>query len=228
MVDSVNNNSSFNSYTAPTPKKSLGKDDFMKLLITQLQYQDPMNPMEGAEYASQLAQFSSLEQITNLNDSMSKSMEINFQLVNSINNTMTAALIGKEAKVDSSTMKNSGQDSISFGYNLAANANTVTVTIKDSKGNVVKTIENPGQTAGDHKLSWNFTDNKGTKLPDGEYTFEVEALAGNKSTISSSNFIYGTIQGLRFTENGSKLVINGVEYDLSTINEIVEPLKSSK
>src|ERR1700690_2579879 len=76
----------------------LGEDDFLKLLTMQMQYQDPMNPMSGTEFASQLAQFSSVEQLTNINSELAQSISSNSVLTQSINNDLAATFIGKNVR----------------------------------------------------------------------------------------------------------------------------------
>lgn len=79
--------------------KSLGKDDFLKLLVTQIRNQDPLKPMEGTEFTAQLAQFSSLEQLSN----MSKGIDDLLLFQGSLQNTLTTDLIGKQVKVAGGT-----------------------------------------------------------------------------------------------------------------------------
>jgi flagellar basal-body rod modification protein FlgD len=200
----------------------MGKDDFLQLLITQLKYQDPMSPMEGTAFASQLAEFSSLEQLSNLNDNVKLSIDGNYYLSQSINNTLTATLVGKNVKLAGSTIIKNGQENIELGYSIPAAASSVEVNIKDENGNIIKTFDSPPSSAGDNKLLWDFSDNNGNTLPDGIYTFEVTAknTAGNEMTVQT--FKYGKIDGVRFSEKGTTLVVNGNEYLLSDILEILD------
>ncbi len=201
----------------------MGKDDFLKLMLTQMRNQDPLNPMESAEFAAQLAQFTSVEQLMNLNDAMKTSLDANYLLSQSINNTLAATLIGKEAKLDSTEFRYTGQEQQTLGYNLSTNAKSVTVKIYDESGAVVRVLENVSGNAGDNKLSWDFTDNKGDKVPNGKYRFEVTATDYNGNAINVSSFLFGKIDGVRFTELGTKLIVNGVEYNLADITEILNP-----
>lgn len=201
----------------------MGKDDFLKLMLTQMRNQDPLNPMESAEFAAQLAQFTSVEQLMNLNDAMKTSLDANYLLSQSINNTLAATLIGKDAKLDVTEFRYTGQEAQTLGYNLSTNAKSVTIKIYDESGALVKTIENVSGNAGDNKLSWDFTDNKGDKVPNGKYRFEVTATDYNGKAINTSGYLFGKIEGVRFTEQGTKLIVNGVEYRLSDIKEILNP-----
>lgn len=211
-------------FSNPVPGKSvLGKDDFLKLMLMQMKNQDPLNPMESTEFAAQLAQFSSLEQLLNLNDQMKTSIDANFYLTQSINNTLAATFIGKEAKLSTNTFQFNGQESQSIGYKLSARATNITVKIYDENGALIRTLENVPANAGDNKLSWDFTDNNGNNVPYGKYRFEVEAYDAEDKPINVSEYVLGKIGGVRFTEFGTKLLINGTEFNLSDILEILEP-----
>lgn len=205
----------------PKGKQVLGKDDFLKLTLEQLKNQDPLSPMEGDEFAAQLAQFSSLEQLSNMNAKLQESIDINMQLSQSITNTMTAALIGSNAKLDGDAFKYSGQDSITLGYKLPANVEKCSIEIYDSSGTVVKTITDVPLTKGEHKLSWDFTDNEGNTVANGDYTFDVKATNASGNDVTASLFKIGLIEGIRFTESGTLVLIDGAEYGLNEITEVL-------
>lgn len=221
MVNEINS-ANLNPAASFQSSSLMGRDEFLQLLITQLKYQDPLSPMEGTEFASQLAQFSSLEQLSNLNEAVQMSIDGNYYLSQSINNTLTATLIGKNVKLAGSTVIKNGQDNVELGYNLPASASSVTVNIKDENGNIVKTFDSPPSRTGDNKLFWDFTDNNGSKLPDGTYTFEVLAKNASGEEMSATLFKWGKIDGVRFSENGTTLVVDGNEYLLSDILEILD------
>jgi flagellar basal-body rod modification protein FlgD len=200
----------------------MGKEDFLKLMLAQLQNQDPLSPMEGTEFAAQLAQFTSLEQLMNLNDSMDMSINANYLLSQSINNTLAATLIGKEVKLNGNSFQNNGQESATLGYNLSTAASSVTVKIYNESGVLIKTIENAPKNSGDNKLIWDFTDNDGNSVPQGRYTFKVEPKDAESNLLSYSTYVLGKIDGVKFTELGTMLVVNGAEYNLSDIMEIYD------
>ncbi len=219
---SSTSSASSSNTTAAGSNSALGKDDFLKLLITQMQNQDPLNPMDGTQYAAQLAQFSQLEQLQNLNNSMTQSINANLTLTQSINNTLASTLIGKDVKMGSSTVSNDGQGSIDLGYNLPSNASSVSINIYDSMGNLVKSVDNLPTSAGDNKLSWDFSDNNGNKLPEGEYTYKISAKDSSGNDITATPFTIGTITGIKFTDSGTQLIINNNAYQLSDVLEILD------
>ena len=229
MVDGVSSSSTYNSYISETTGDSeMGKEDFLLLMIEQLKNQDPLDPLDGSEYAAQLAQFTSLEQLTNLNEAMQQSIDANYILTQSINNTMTATLIGKEAKIDGNAIEYSGQDNVNLGYDLPADASSVTVKVYNEAGALIKTFESAPTTAGDHKLSWDFTDNNGSKLSTGSYSFEVEAKSASGEEMTLVTYKYGTIEGIKFTEDGAYMTVNGASYAPSDILELINPTSSGE
>ena len=221
MIDGITSASAQNNLNAAKGKSELGKEDFLNLMIAQLKYQDPLSPLEGTEFTAQLAQFSSLEQLSNMSSSLDQSILANLQLTQSVNNTMTAALIGKEAKLEGTTLSNLGQGQVGFGYNLLDDAHSVNVKIYDGNGNLVKTMEDVDSSKGDHKLSWDFTDNNGEKLPSGDYSFEIVAKASTGDELHVDQYRVGPIDAVRYTENGAVLVIDGIQYNLSDVYEII-------
>ncbi len=222
MINNISNFVGSTGYDPQPGKSKLGKDDFLRLMVEQLKYQDPLNPMDSTQYVSQLAQFSSVEQLENMNKSLGDSINANYQLIQSVNNTMSATLIGKQVKIGNNTVSYNGQDSVDIGYNLPANASSVTINIYDSNGALVRTIEDLPKDEGNHKLSWDFTDSNGSKLAYGDYSFEVNAKAMNgEDDLETSAYQVGTIDGIKFTDNGTFFVINGAEVNLADVIEIL-------
>lgn len=220
MVDPITSTSASSTQQA-TGKSSLGKDDFMKLMISQLKNQDPLNPMDGTAFSAQLAQFSSLEQLTNLNTYMKQSIDANATLTQSINNTLITGLIGKGVKLSGGDIKVNGQDSITLGYNLPSEAKTAQIKIYNESGALVKTIDGISTTSGGNKLSWDLTDNNGNKLPNGKYKFEVDAVNLSGDNMTLDIYKIGTIDGVRFTDQGTVLLVGGAEYSLADIAEVL-------
>lgn len=201
----------------------MGKEDFLKLLLTQMKNQDPLSPLDGSQFASQLAQFSSLEQLVNLNSAVKTSIDADYYLSQSINNTLASTLIGKDVKLDRNSFQSTGQDEVTLGYNLPKSAKSVTVKVYNESGALVKTFDPAPGMAGDNKLTWDFKDNNGNTVARGNYTFKVEATDANDKTLSASLFILGRIDGIKFSENGTKLILGGFEYSLADILEILNP-----
>ena len=202
------------------PSGILDKDDFLKLLIMQLRHQDPLSPLEGTEFAAQLAHFSSVEQLSNINTNLLHSIDANFVLSQSINNALSATFIGQEVRAATDIFAYSGEGEVTLGYSLQSPASSVTVKIYDEAGNLVRTISSNELGKGDNTVEWDGRDDQGTKLSEGRYTFSVEAKDGNGTGIPAYTYIFGIVSGVRFKDTGTYFTINGIEVALSEIEEI--------
>jgi flagellar basal-body rod modification protein FlgD len=187
-----------------TGDKTVGKDDFLHLLVTQLQNQDPMNPMESAEFSAQLAQFSSLEQLTNINDGMGLLVE-----QQSASNTNQAVnFIGKQVKAEGSTIEVVDGAADDFYFELAGNAAETVAYIYDMSGRVVKMITMGGYDAGEQSGAWDATDQNDAAVDDGVYSFEVVAMGPEGEPVQSTPFISAAVTGVSF-ESGSAMLMAG-------------------
>jgi flagellar basal-body rod modification protein FlgD len=200
----------------------VNKDDFLKLLTMQLRYQDPMDPLKGTDFAAQLAQFSSVEQLSNINTNILQSIDSNYVMTQSINNALAATYVGKDVRAVSDTFHYSGADNAELGYSLPAAADTVTVRIYDASGNLVKTLTPGGLDAGDNTLAWDGTNDQGQHVAAGTYTFTVDAKDSAGGSITPTSFIVGKVGGVRFKSDGTVFVIDGIEVKLSDILEIMQ------
>lgn len=206
--------------------KTVSKDEFLKLLTYQLKAQNPLQPYNNQEFAAQLAQFSQLEQLTEIKSLLEEQVNTNLLLTNTISNTALPGLIGKSAKAYSEKFHSDGEKDSSLGYTLLSQAQSAELTIKDSNGKVVRTMQiDKGELSkGDHNVVWDGKNNEGEKLEAGDYTFAIEYkdLKGNEFT--ATTFMSGIIQAVRFKSEGTVMVISGTEialqdvYDISTEN----------
>lgn len=204
---------------ATASSSTLGKDDFLKLLVEQLKNQDPMNPLDGTEFASQLAQFSSVEQLSNMNSNLEASVSTNQLMAQSIGNSLATTMIGREIKATGNTLKWDGETPVKFGYSLEAAARQASVRIYNAKGEMVQEIEGAGILKGDNWLT--FDPGEGIQ-PKGEYTFKVVVTDDNAKPMTASAFTMGTITGVRFTASGTVVLIDGVEVPVANILEILK------
>ncbi len=153
------------------PKNQLDKDDFLKLFVTQLQHQDPLNPDDGAELAAKLAQFNSVEQLMNVN----KALE-NLAGAQSEDRSMQlASIIGKEVTVDGGRLRMQKGSMSESEYKVDQSATNAKVEVRDSSGTVVREIDLGAVPAGTHKLQWDGKKSDGSTVSDGTYTYEISA-----------------------------------------------------
>lgn len=195
-----------NSTTSTTGTESSSdlQSQFLTLLVAQLQNQDPTNPMDNAELTSQLAQISTLSGIENLNTTLGS---ISGQLDTS-QALQASTLVGHGVMIDGSDII-VGTDSATtpFGLSLDSAASDVTVTIKDSTGAVVRTVDIGAQTAGVHSYTWDGTDDSGAAVPEGSYTFSLSATASSGASMDVDALEYATVYGVSTLNGVSQLNI---------------------
>ncbi len=202
--------------TAGAPTQELGRDAFLNLLITQLQNQDPLDPTDSVEFTAQLAQFSSLEQLGNVNDNL-KLLQ-NFQA--SINNSQAVALIGKEITASGNSLQYTGDQPAGCRFNLDSDAALVVVSIYDQTGGYVKSFEALNIAAGHQTLYWDGTDHNGNAAASGSYTFEVQAVDANGRSIKATTFFNGNANKVIFENNTTFVIVGGQKVALGEIVEV--------
>ncbi len=209
-----------------TGQSEMGKDDFLKLLVAQMKVQDPMNPQDATQFTAQIAQFTELEQLTNLNDTMQSGVQADAILAQSINNTLSATIIGKDAKVFGGTMRLTGDDVTSVGFELSTAAQTVTAKIYDSSGNLVRTLEQSDVQVGEGSIDWDGKDEKGNDLLDGQYSVEITSTGYDETERAVQPLLIGRIEAVKYTNEGAVLIVDGVKINFSDVIEIREPADS--
>jgi len=203
-----------------TNTTNLDENDFLNMLITELQNQDPTNPLQSTDLAAQLAQFSQVSELQTMNTNIQNSTNANLVLTQSITNTMAATLIGKQVKVNSSTIAYDGTTQPGIGMTLSGNAADVQIQIKDTMGNVVRTIDAGPKLTGDTTVTWDGADNSGNKVQAGNYTFSVTATDSAGNQVSTASYALGVVGGVKYSSSGTVLIVNGSDIDLSDVEEI--------
>ncbi len=179
----ISNLSSLPETTAPSAKNDQAQVDklqFLKLLTTQLQYQDPLNPMDNTEFTAQLAQFSSLEQLTDLNKGMDSLIAGQAGMAN----LQALSYLGHQvaAPTDHLTLPASGE--VPFQVQLPEGADDVVVTIRDASGAVVATNHLGALPPGLHAATWDGQTQDGVRAAAGDYQVEVGAVDADGNPIS--------------------------------------------
>jgi len=209
--------------------EEMGKDQFLTLLVAQLQHQDPLNPAEDSQFVAQLAQFSQLEftqnstqAISQLAGSMSEFMELQTLQAQSITNASATPLLGKEVRVMEASFDYAGLSEKEFNVHLEGTKSGV-VVIKDKDDNIVAEIgvEVESSKGGDTKAKWNGTKEDGTRYLAGTYKVEV-VDASTGSTNVGYAFQDGVVNGVSFNSNGAGLSINGTVYGLGYLIDVKE------
>ena len=207
------------SYTSP--KKELGREDFLTLLIEQLKNQDPLKPLESTEFTAQLAQFSSLEQLFGMNENLTDIQ----QTLHNQNEENILDLIGKTVKADDNTILIKDGNAVSGSYLLQDRAD-VTITIYDSNGFEIRTIHCGTQDAKEHDVLWDGTDENGNVVEDGIYTFDVIAKDDAGHYVTASTYSSGEVTGVTYEYGIPHLMIG--DRLISTDQTIIEVTKTVK
>lgn len=205
--------------TTQAESKTLGKNDFLKLLVTQMKNQDPINPMDGTKFASQLAQFNSVEQLINLNSGIDALAQSQQQLNSGISNTMAASLTGKKVRALSSKVGLTAGEDTTIHFELQDVATDAKIVISDAEGNTVRTEELGKLGAGKHEWTWDGTSDAGNEAPEGVYSIEIQAH-NKEADVQALTFIEGTAQKVRYSANGVELFVNGAYVPLGDVQEI--------
>ena len=227
-VSSVNSAATPSASMISSRTQSLEQADFLKMLTAELQSQDPLNPMSNADFATQLAQFSSLQQLQGMSGTLDQSLQATLLLGQVFNNTMATSLIGKEVRAQADTVSVSINGTAQLNYNLAANATEVTIKITDSNGNVVRTINANAQDEGLQSIEWDGLNSDGLHVPAGDYTFSISATDASGNAVTTTTYLEGIVSEVKYVNGQVVLVVDGREVSLSDILLIREPTDESK
>lgn len=184
---------------AGTAKTSDTEDRFLKLLVSQLKNQDPLNPLDNAQVTSQMAQLSTVSGIDKLNSSIASVLAA----ISALQPIQAASLVGKDVAVEGDAIALAAGKA-SGGYSLEQAADAMTVTITDASGAVVRTIDLGARPAGIARFAWDGKNDAGVLLPDGNYKFAVTATAAGKP-LAATPLAVGTVTGVIPASDGFAL-----------------------
>ena len=200
----------------PIGNQALGKDDFLKLLIAQLSAQDPMDPMSSSDFSAQLAQFSGLEQMTNVN----KNLEKIYQLEMDSQHTSAINLIGKTVSSTGNSFNHSSGSPEVLSYSLSSDAESVNVEIFDNDGSRVDRVRLSNQGKGKNTASWDGFNFMGSPLPAGTYSFRVIGVNAAGYPVDVNTFSSGVVSDVVFGEDETYAFVNGNELPISAIKRV--------
>lgn len=186
-------------------QQGMGQDEFLRLLMTQLQQQDPLNPMDNTEFVSQLSDFASLEQLQNMSTGMehlafSQAANTSAQMV---------SFIGKDVDVSSAEVMLGETGSAPIGLNLSTDAEELEVLVKDEEGRVVRTIEAGKTEGGEVEVVWDGLDEDGNRVDAGNYSFEVTAKDADGESVDATPRMRRRVSGVSFDNGIPMLVLDG-------------------
>lgn len=223
MLDASQATSSLQGAGAAQIQRSTGAtldhDQFLTLLVAQLENQDPLEPMSNQEFAAQMAQFGQLERLNSIDESLSRNLEAQVLSTQAVTNTMAASLIGKQvlAVGDTIILDGSGAD---LYVSPQEPADTVTIDILNAEGEVVRTIRQQGLLAGGQTIGWDGTDDAGDPVPWGTYRYEVRALASDGSAVDVLTASSGIITGVSYEGGIATLMVGDSLFPMGDVISI--------
>lgn len=203
------------STTAPVRNRSeLGRDQFLELLVTQLKHQDPLNPMEPEAFAAQLAQFSSVEQLTKLNDAFSNQQADSAARTLLDKTSLGASLIGKHVLAEGSQLTVASDGSTSFHVDVAGTGGKATLTLYDASGRAVAT-RSLGSIPGGSR-----TVRPPTDLPPGVYQYAVSVEGPSGDAVATKTYTDGVVDGVLFEGGQVVLRIGAMRVSIDKLSQI--------
>lgn len=191
---------------------------FLELLTTQLQNQDPLSPMDSTEFTNQLVQFSQVEQQINSNTKLDDLVALN------LNNAATAALgyVGMNISYVSAEVAHDGENSTTIRYSLDEPAVSTTINIFDESNQLV--FSTPGDTgSGVHDFEWNGLTSGGDQLPAGTYVVSIDALDTEDNVINTTTVVQGRVAGIEQQDGIVYALVGERAVPISTILNAVTP-----
>lgn len=195
----------------------LGQDAFLELMLTQIQHQDPLNPMESGDFLSQMAQFGTVNGITELNGSFAT-------LAGSLQSSQAlqaSTLVGNTVLVPGNKTILVAGTEVSGAIDLNASTSNLVININDASGQSVRQVDFGTQPSGLTKFSWDGLDNNGNPLPSGRYTIEAAAIV-NGDVVAQSVLVNAKVESVTLSKTGGEPVLNLNGLGTVSINEVRE------
>ena len=210
---------------SPTEHKtSLDQDAFLTILVAQLTHQDPLNPMEDTEMTSQLAEFSSLEQLTSINDGITN-LAASKQQTDMLS---AVSFIGKEVKAEGYKISLEDGNASSIYYGFGETVSGIMMNIYDAEGAIVRTIELGSKEAGSYQYEWDGKNDAGELLPDGQYGIGILGEDAEGKHVMVQTEISGVVDAV-VNDGGTQYLRlkDGRYLSFLNVKEIVDPGSSS-
>ncbi len=189
--------------TTPTKKKDLDQSDFLKLLTTQLKNQDPLKPVENEAFVAQMAQFSSLSGITEMNAKLGGILDT----LNQGQLSTATGLVGKYVLTSGTTAVPDSTGGVYGVLGIPEGATNTTVTIKDSTGKAVRTLSLGAVESGSHDFAWDGKDDAGNAVPLGPVTIEATANVGGKREALATS-VYALVQAVNLPTANAPMTVD--------------------
>ena len=189
---------------AATGNQALGKDAFLQLLVTQLKNQNPLSPQDNGAFVAQLAQFSRLEGINTLNDSVNN-ISSNFSSSQAL---QASSLVGRSIITQTDKALVDTSKSMTGSVAVTAATGNVSIKITDKDGNVVRTLDMGAQSAGSSDFIWDGKNDKGEVAPAGTYTFAASTKNDKGDAVALATSLPATVTSVTLSKTGGEMLLN--------------------
>ena len=179
-------------------------NQFLTLLTTQLQNQDPLNPMDSTEFTNQLVNFSGVEQQINTNQKLDSLLALQLNTASNVG----LGYVGMDVTYTSAEISYDGSTPGTINYSLASDATTLKVNIYNEAGEIVRSMDGGKASGTGQKVVWDGKDDNGNTLPAGTYGINIAAADANGKAITASTAVTGNVRGIE-TQNGSLYLLVG-------------------
>lgn len=192
----------------------MGKEEFLQLLVAQLRNQDPMNPMKSDEFAAQLAQFSSVEQLMNINEGMAGQAQYTSALAQAVNSSAAVGVLGRDIlAVGDQAQVTGGQAAVQV--DVGGVGGEATARVYDQEDRLVGELDLGAVNGGRQTLELS-----GLNVPDGAYRYEIDVTDTAGEPVSTTSYIRGVVNGVKYGDNGPVLLLGDMEIPLSAVVEV--------
>ena len=207
-LTNIQSNTNISNKNSNDSKKvdDLGKDAFLKLMITQLQNQDPLNPAKNEDFIAQLAQFSSVEGIQNINSSIGD-LATSFKSSQALE---ASSLVGRQVQISSNEARLTDNGEVKGTITLNSDVSDIKLSIEDSSGNVIRLLDIGSHQRGDVNFSWDGSNNSGTRMANGSYTLKANGIVdGQDAQLSLA--VGANVNSVTISQNNEMLLnVDGV------------------
>lgn len=195
---------------------TLGKQDFLNLLMAQITHQNPLDPMDSQGMMDQLTSMGSLEQLVNLNMEMAKLNSTQQDIAQS----NAYSFLDKDVTIRGGMARVVSGTSPELQFQLPREAASVHVFVTDEQGNPVRSLDLGQMARGTHGIPWDARDRDGGMVGDGNYRYTVAAKSSEGESIPAELLMRGKVSGIKFVDNRPVVMMNGMPIDTRNIVEI--------
>lgn len=216
-VSGVGAGSGYQGSTVTGSGAAMGKDDFLQLLVTQLTNQDPLNPMDNQAFSSQLAQFSTLEQMANMNATLESGLQADEALAGALQSGLAADLVGRRVTVVSDQVE-LADGAAELRWEADGDPASVRLELVSGLGVTVRSFDAEDVASG--LQAWNGRDDSGRALPDAVYTLRVTALDAEGGELAARALWRGRVESVRYRMGEAWLASGELEFALGNVSEV--------